>query len=88
MPTFLIERTLPPGITPEDLGAAALRSVDVLTEMPELKWIKSFLALKENKLFCLYEAPDAPACNIHAKRAQLPIDKVYEVTEIEPSMFK
>lgn len=89
MGKYVIERNLPPGgITDEKLNAAARRSLKTLDEMPDVKWVRSFLTVNRDKFFCIYEAPNAEACREHAKRAELPIDKVSEVEEITPDMFK
>lgn len=88
MGKYVIERNLPSsGITDEELEKAAQSSLKVLTEMPNVEWIRSFLTTDKTKFFCIYEAPDAEACHEHAERAGLPIDKVSEVEEITPDMF-
>ena len=51
MPRYLIERTVP-GLTRAELNAAARRSVTTLTEMPDVKWIRSFVSDAEGKIFC------------------------------------
>jgi hypothetical protein len=87
MPRYLIERTVP-GLTRAELNAAARRSVTTLTEMPDVKWIRSFVSDAEGKIFCEYDAPSVDAIIEHARRAGLPVDRVTEVDmEISPAMF-
>jgi hypothetical protein len=87
MPRYLIERTVP-GLTRAELNAAARRSVTTLTDMPDVKWIRSFVSDAEGKIFCEYDAPSVEAIVEHARRAGLPVDRVTEVDlEISPAMF-
>jgi hypothetical protein len=87
MPRYLIERTVP-GLTRSELNAAARRSVTTLAEMPDVKWIRSFVSDAEGKIFCEYDAPSVEAILEHARRAGLPVDRVTEVDlEISPAMF-
>jgi Protein of unknown function (DUF4242) len=87
MPRYLIERSVP-GLTRAELNAAARRSVTTLTEMPDVKWIRSFVSDAEGKIFCEYDAPSVEAIIEHARRAGLPVDRVTEVDmEISPAMF-
>jgi uncharacterized protein DUF4242 len=87
MPRYLIERSVP-GLTRSVLDAAARRSMEVLADMPDVKWIRSYISDTEGKIFCEYDAPSVEAIFEHARRAGLPVDKVTEVAmEISPAMF-
>lgn len=87
MPRYIIERSVP-GLTPAALDAAARRSVGALAEMPDVKWIRSYVSDAEGKIYCEYDAPSVQAILDHARRAGLPVDRVSEVAmEISPSMF-
>jgi hypothetical protein len=87
MPRFLIERAVP-GLTLADVDAAARRSVAALADMPDVKWIRSYVSDAEGKIFCEYDAPSVEAILEHARRAGLPVDRVSEVAmEISPAMF-
>jgi hypothetical protein len=87
MPRYLIERSVP-GLSREDLFAAGRRSVAALAEMPEVRWIRSYVSDAEGKIYCEYDAPSTEAILEHARRAGLPVDRIAEVAlEINPSMF-
>lgn len=87
MPRYIIERSVP-GLTAEGLTAAARKSVQVLTDMPDVKWIRSYVSDVEGKIYCEYDAPSVAAILEHARRAGLPVDRVSEVSmEISPAMF-
>jgi hypothetical protein len=87
MPRYLIERTVG-SLTRDELDAAARRSMHALAEMPDIKWIRSFISDAEGKIYCEYDAPNEAAILEHARRAGLPVDRVTEVAlEISPAMF-
>jgi hypothetical protein len=87
MPRYLIERSVP-ALTRTDLEAAARRSLAVLTEMPDVRWIRSYASHAQGKIYCEYDAPSLDAVLEHARRAGLPVDRVTEVAlEINPAMF-
>jgi Nickel responsive protein SCO4226-like len=87
MPRYIIERTVP-ALSQEDLSAAARRSVAVLADMPEVRWIRSYVSDVEGKIYCEYDAPSPEAIHEHARRAGLPVDRISLVAlEISPAMF-
>jgi hypothetical protein len=87
MPRYIIERTVP-ALSREDLDAAARRSMAVLADMPEVRWIRSYVSAVEGKIYCEYDAPSPEAIYEHARRAGLPVDRVSKVAlEISPAMF-
>ncbi len=88
MPRYIIERNV--GVlSREELEAAGKKSVEVLTGMPEVVWIKSFISEAEGKIYCEYDAPNPEAIREHARLAGLPADKISEVAlEISPDMFQ
>jgi hypothetical protein len=87
MPRYIIERSVP-GLTRTALDAAARRSIQALADMPDVKWIRSYMSDAEGKIYCEYDAPSVEAILEHARRAGLPVDRVSEVAiEISPAMF-
>jgi hypothetical protein len=87
MPRYIIERTV--GVlSREDLNAAGWRSVAVLADMPEVRWIRSYVSDVEGKIYCEYDAPSPEAIYEHARRAGVPVDRISQVSlEISPAMF-
>jgi hypothetical protein len=87
MPRYLIERSVP-GLSREALDAAGRRSNAVLANMPDVRWIRSYVSDAEGKIYCEYDAPSVEAVYEHARRAGLPVDRVTEVAlEVSPAMF-
>jgi hypothetical protein len=87
MPKFVIERSLPGAgkLTEADLQAISQKSCGVLRELgPEVQWLESFVT--DDKIYCVYIAPDAAAVREHAKRGGFPADVVARVrTIIDPT---
>jgi hypothetical protein len=87
MPRYIIERFVS-GLTREELAAGGRRSVAALADLPEVRWIRSYVSDAESKIYCEYDAPSIEAIREHAKRAGLPADRISEVSlEINPTMY-
>jgi Nickel responsive protein SCO4226-like len=90
MPKFVIERNLVPGTVPSDaeIRADSLRSLQVLRELgPEIQWIHSFVT--DDKIYCIYSAPDETLILEHAKRGGFRADRVSAVRRLlDPSNFQ
>ena len=56
-------------------------------ELCRVRWLFSFLSPDKRKTYCLYEAPNAEAIRMAARRANIPADVVIEVSELRPEMF-
>jgi hypothetical protein len=87
MPKFIIERTIPGAgkLTPADLQSISQKSCGVLHNMgPKIQWVESFVT--DDKVYCLYIAPDAESCRRHAQQGGFPCDRVSEVrSTIDPT---
>ena len=87
MPKFVIERNIPGAgeLTPEQLKAISQTSCSVLTSMgPQIQWLESFVT--DDKIYCIYIAPDEATVREHARLGQFPADSVSEVrTIIDPT---
>lgn len=87
MPKFLIERELPGAgnLSSEDLRGVAQTSCGVLSEMgPEVQWVHSYVT--EDKITCIYIAPDEDKVREHARRGGFPANRVLKIgTIIDPT---
>ena len=86
MPKFVIERDLPGAgkLSQADLKGVAQKSCGVLRGMgPQIQWIHSYVT--DDKIYCVYVAPDEAAVREHAKQGGFPANKVSRVrTMIDP----
>jgi hypothetical protein len=87
MPKYLIEREIPnaAAISAADLKGIAQRSCDALKQLgPSIQWVQSFVT--EDKITCIYIAPNADIIREHARLGGFPADRVLEVaTIIDPT---
>jgi hypothetical protein len=87
MPHFVIERDMPGvgGASAADLKAASQTSCNVLRELgPKIQWVHSYVT--DDKLYCIYRAPNAEMIREHAQRGGFPANAVNEVrTVIDPT---
>jgi hypothetical protein len=87
MPRYIITRDTGT-LTRETLDAAGKKSNEVLSAMPGVLWIRSYVSDADGKIYCEYDAPNPEAIREHARRAGLPVDGISEVSlEINPRMF-
>ena len=87
MPKYVIEREIPGAgqLGAADLHAISQKSCGVLGAMgPQIQWVQSFVT--DNKIYCVYVAPDEAAVRDHAKRGGFPANVVSRVrTIIDPT---
>jgi hypothetical protein len=87
MPKYVIERSLPGAgqLSAEDLRSISQKSNKVICDLgPEIRWLTSYVA--EDKLYCIYVAPDEDILYEHARCGGFPADKVSRVSAvIDPS---
>lgn len=87
MPRYIITRDTGT-LTRQALDAAGKKSNEVLSGMPGVLWIRSYVSDADGKIYCEYDAPNPEAIREHARRAGLPVDGISEVSlEINPRMF-
>ena len=80
MPRYVIERNLPGAgkLTPAEVQAVAQRSCGVLRELgSDIQWIESFVT--EDRIYCVYIAPDEDLIREHARRGGFPADRISRV---------
>jgi hypothetical protein len=87
MPKYVIEREIPGAgdLTAEQLQGISQKSCGVLNELgPQIQWIQSFVT--DDKVYCVYIAPNEEMVREHAKRGGFPANSVAEVkTMIDPT---
>ena len=83
MPKFVIERTLPGAgkLPQEELRAVSQKSCGVLQSMgPKIQWMQSFFT--DDKIYCVYVAPDEHMVRQHAQKGGFPADSVARVRAV------
>ena len=83
MPKFVIERKIPGAgkLTPADLHGISQKSCGVLNNMgPKIQWVQSFVT--DDKIYCIYIAPDEATVREHAKQGGFPANSVVQVRAV------
>ena len=86
MPKYVIEREIPGAgkLSAEQLQAISEKSCGVLKGMPAVQWVQSFVT--DDKIYCVYIAPDEAAVREHATRGGFPANTVSRIrTMIDPT---
>ncbi len=85
MPKYMVERHLP-GITSDQLSAAAARAKSTTAQMSEegtpIRYLRSTFVPGEEKCYCLFDGPSADAVEQANKRADIPYERVVEAMHI------
>jgi Protein of unknown function (DUF4242) len=87
MPKFVIEREIPGAgkLSSSELQGISQKSCGVLRELgPQVQWVQSFVT--DDKIYCVYIAPDEASVRKHAELGGFPANSVQEVrTVIDPT---
>lgn len=90
MPQYVIEREIPNAgqLTDDELRAVSLKSIESLESLgPQIQWLHSYVT--ENKIYCVYLAPDEGTVQEHARRTGIPANRVSAVRRLlDPINFK
>ena len=83
MPKYVIERVVPGAskMSPSDLKAMSQRSCNVLNQLgPQIQWVQSYVT--DNKIYCVYIAPNEEMVREHASQGGFPANRVSEIKSI------
>jgi len=83
MPKYVIEREIPGAgkLTQQQLKSISQTSCRVLQNLgPEINWVQSYVT--EDKIYCVYIAPNKEMILEHAKQGGFPANSVSEVSTI------
>jgi hypothetical protein len=87
MPKFVIERELPGAgkMSGAELQAISQKSCGVLNSMgPKIQWVQSYVT--DDKIYCVYIAPDEATVREHATKGGFPANRVSRIaTMIDPT---
>ena len=87
MPKFVIEREIPGAgdLSADELQGISAKSCGILQELgPQVQWQQSYVT--DNKIYCIYIAPDQESVVKHAEMGGFPANSVSAVrTVIDPT---
>jgi len=83
MPKYVIEREIVGAgkLSAEELRKISAKSCSVLQKLgPAIQWVQSYVT--DDKVYCVYIAPNEAMVREHAKQGGFPANKVSEVREV------
>jgi hypothetical protein len=83
MRKFVIERELPSAgkLSKEELREISKKSCDILASLgPTIQWVHSYVT--DNKIYCIYIAPNEEIIREHAKQGGFPVNNIAEISSI------
>lgn len=83
MPKYVIERAIPGAgkLSAKELQAISEKSRSVLQALgPKIQWVQSYVT--DDKVYCVYVAPNAEMIKEHARQGGFPADQISEVRSV------
>jgi Protein of unknown function (DUF4242) len=83
MPKYVIEREIHDAgsLTQDQILAISQKSCSVLKNLgPQIQWLESYVT--QDKIYCVYIAPNEAMVREHAKQGGFPANRVSEVKRI------
>src|SRR5438270_12387560 len=89
VPRYVIEREIPGAgnLADDQLRDVSLKSIQALGELgPKIQWLHSYVT--DDKVYCVYLAPDEASLRQHAEMVGLPATRVSAVRRLlDPSNY-
>jgi len=82
VPLYVIERTFAEQL---ELSSDDVRLIEDVNAEEGVSWLFTFLTADKRRSYCLYEAPTPDAIVEAARRANVPVDSIVEVSQLVPS---
>ena len=87
MPKYIIEREIPDAgkLSADELQGISQKSCSILSDMGTgIQWLESYV--KDDKLYCVYIAPDEETVKKHAETGGFPANRISEIKRmIDPT---
>jgi hypothetical protein len=83
MPQYVIEREIPGAgsLSEAQIREASLKSLEVLDDLGDkVRWLHSYVT--DDKIYCVYLAPDEATIREHARRVGLPANRIAAVRRL------
>jgi hypothetical protein len=86
MPRYLVERTFPDD-SAVPAGTEACVAIVERNADDGVTWLHSYVRDDRRKTFCVYDAPSPEAIRKTAARNGLPVDRITEVSVLDPYSY-
>jgi len=90
MPRYLVERTFPDQLDlPGPNSEAQVRLAFIENNaLDGVTWVHSYVTPDKTRTFCIYEGPSPEAIRRAARRNNLPVDRITEVSVLDPYFYR
>jgi hypothetical protein len=90
MPRYVVERTFDEGlkIPADEEGARICLGVVDRNADDGVTWVHSYVSEDKSKTFCVYDAPSPEAIRRTALRNALPVDRITQVSVLDPYFYR
>ena len=90
MARYMIERTFPNGLSIplDDDGKKAVASVVANNAEHGVTWVHSYVNPDRTATFCVYDGPTPEAIRKVAERNGLPVNRITEVSVLDPYFYR
>ncbi|MFP3941226.1 MAG: DUF4242 domain-containing protein [Thermoanaerobaculia bacterium] len=89
MPRYVVEREIPGAgkLSEHELREAAAKALDALGPLgSKVQWLHTFVT--DDKVYCIYVAPDEEAVRRHSDAVGMPVDRISTVRRLlDPSNY-
>ena len=83
MPRYVIEREMPGAgrLSHAELQATSQKSCGVIDQLgPKIQWVESYVT--EDKIYCIYQAPNKEVIMQHAQMGGFPANRIEEIRNV------
>ena len=90
MPRYVVEREFPDGLQVpiDETGAKACLEIIESNLAEQVTWVHSYVSDDKSKTFCVYDAPSPEAIRKTAGKNSLPVDKITQVSVLDPYFYR
>ncbi|MGA8596344.1 MAG: DUF4242 domain-containing protein [Bryobacteraceae bacterium] len=89
MREYVIEREVPGAgdFTEDQIRETSLKSLEILANLgAQIRWLRSYVT--DDKIYCVYLAPDEAPIKEHARRLGLPANRISAVRRmVDPAKY-
>lgn len=89
MPRYLVQRTFPDGlaIPTTSEGAKTCATVVDGNLTHDVTWVHSYVSTDKTVTYCIYDGPSPEAIRAAASTNGLPVDRITEVSVLDPYFY-
>ncbi len=90
MPRYVVERTFADGLMIPMTAQGADICLNVVGNNAQdgVTWVHSYVTQDKHKTFCVYDGPSPEAIRKVAQRNSLPVDRITEVSVLDPYFYR